>query len=99
MVTKGNTKEDTKALEEILEDSGISTSGKSNLILHNDDLNSFEWVEYCLITLMKFTPERAERTAWTAHLQGKAILKSGSKDILMPYIKMLEEPGLTVSIE
>ena len=99
METKGNTKEDTKALEEILEDSGISTSGKSNLSLHNDDLNSFEWVIYCLISLMEFTPERAERTAWTAHLQGKAMLKTGSKDILMPYKKMLEERGLIVSIE
>ena len=99
MAPKGYTKEDTKALEEILEDSGIFISGKSGLILHNDDLNSFEWVIYCLNTIMKFTPERAERTAWTAHLQGKAILKSSSMDILMPYKKMMEERGLTVSIE
>ena len=101
MATKGQTKEDTKTLEEILEESGISTAkeSESKLVLHNDDHNSFEWVIYCLSAYLKFSPERAEKTAWTVHIQGKEILKSGSKDSLMPYKKILEECGLTVSIE
>lgn len=99
MGTKGKTKEDTKTLEEILKESGISTSKEHKLILWNDDHNSFEWVEYCLITLLSFTPEKAEKSAWTVHLQGKDIIKTGSKDALMPYKKILEESGLTVSIE
>ena len=95
----GDIKEGTKTLEEILEESGISTSKEYKLVLNNDDHNSFEWVEYCLIMLMQFTPEKAEATAWTVHIQGKDILKSGSKDELIPYKKILEECGLTVSIE
>jgi ATP-dependent Clp protease adaptor protein ClpS len=94
-------KEGTKTLEEILEESGISTNKaqQSQLVLWNDDHNSFEWVIFCLIQLMAFTPEKAEQTAWTVHLSGKEILKSGSKSELEPYKKLLEERGLTVSIE
>ncbi len=99
MGIKGKTKEDTKTLEEILEESGISTSKESKLVLHNDDHNSFEWVIYCLSAYLKFSSERAEKSAWTVHIQGKDILKSGSKDSLIPYKKILEECGLTVSIE
>lgn len=95
----GDIKEGTKTLEEILEESGISTSKEYKLVLNNDDHNSFEWVEYCLIMLMQFTPEKAEATAWNVHLKGRDILKTGSKDSLEPYKKMLEERGLTVSIE
>ena len=99
MATKGNTKEGTKTLEEILAESGISTAKEYKLVLHNDDYNSFEWVIYCLSTYLKFTFERAEKSAWTVHLQGKDIVKSGSKESLEPYKKILEESGLTVSIE
>jgi len=92
-------KEDTKTLEEILEESGISISKECKLILHNDDHNSFEWVIYCLSTYLHFTPERAEKSAWTVHIQGRDIIKTGSKESLIPYKKILEESLLTVSIE
>lgn len=94
-------KEDTKTLEEILAESGISfmSENESRLVLWNDDHNSFEWVIYCLVDILKFTIDRAEKTAWTVHLQGKDIIKTGSKKELEPYKKLLEERGLTLSIE
>jgi ATP-dependent Clp protease adaptor protein ClpS len=94
-------KEDTKTLDEILHECGISTNteNESKLILWNDDINSFEWVILCLVTFLNFTLEDAEKSAWTVHLQGKDILKTGSKEGLEPYKKLLEERGLTVSIE
>lgn len=96
-----NTKEDTKTLEEILAESGISTSAQqeSKLVLWNDDHNSFEWVILCLNKLMGFSLEKAEQTAYTVHISGKDIIKTGSVDELMPYKKLLQERGLTVSIE
>ena len=96
-----NVKEDTKTLEEILAESGIasSTQEESKLVLWNDDHNSFEWVIYCLVTMLGFTLEKGEQSAWNVHLKGKDIIKSGSKDELLPYKKLLEERGLTVSIE
>jgi ATP-dependent Clp protease adaptor protein ClpS len=97
----GKVKENTKTLEEILEESGISTSSEQEkrLILWNDDHNSFEWVILCLVALLDFTPEKAENAAWTVHLQGKEVVKTGSEESLEPYKKLLEERGLTVSIE
>jgi len=94
-------KEDTKTLEEILAESGISTSldNECKIVLWNDDHNSFEWVIYCLSTILNFTFENAEKSAWTVHLQGKDVIKTGSKESLEPFKKLLEERGLTVSIE
>ena len=96
-------KEDTrtKTLDEILAESGISTNvnKEHKIVLWNDDHNSFEWVIYCLSTILNFTYEDAEKAAWTVHLQGKDIVKTGSKESLEPFKKLLEERGLTVSIE
>ena len=96
-----NTKTKTKTLEEILSDSKISTNSQEvqKLILWNDDHNSFEWVIVCLATLLQFTLKDAEAAAWKVHLEGKEVVKTGSKEELEPYKKLLEERGLTVSIE
>ena len=97
----GKIKEVTKTLEEILAESGISTSSEeqSKLVLWNDDHSSFDLVIFCLYTYLKFSAQKAEETAWNVHLQGKDVIKTGSKDDLIPYKKILEERGLTVSIE
>jgi len=97
----GDTKEKIRTLEEILNDAGISSDSEEvyKLILHNDDVNSFEWVIICLITLMKFPPDKAEKTAYTVHLMGKDIIKTGSKESLEPWKKILEDQGLSVTIE
>jgi len=97
----GNIKEDTQTLEEILAEAGISSFSQnvSKLVLWNDDHNSFEHVIDCLQAFLKFTFEKAEKTAYTVHMSGKDVIKSGSTDELMPYKKLLEERGLTVSIE
>ena len=92
-------KEDTKTLEEILSEAGISTEESKKIILWNDERNSFEWVIYCLVTLLNFTYEKAEKTAWNVHLKGRDVIMSGSAEELEPYKKLLEERGLTVSIE
>lgn len=94
-----STKEKTKTLEEILAESGISSEQPYKLVLWNDDHNSFEWVIICLATLLEFSLKDAEATAWKVHLQGKDIIKTGTKDELEPYKKLLQERQLTVSIE
>ena len=97
----GDTKEKTKTLDEILEECGISSEeqAESRLVLWNDDHNSFEWVIYCLMTLLGFAFDKAEKAAWTVHIEGKEVIKTGSKESLEPYKKLLDERGLTVSIE
>lgn len=94
-------KEGTKTLKEILEESKISFNMEesSKLILWNDDVNSFQLVIYCLIVYLGFTPEKAESTAYTVHIKGKDIIKTGSIEELEPYKKILEERGLSLTIE
>ena len=96
-----DTKEKNKTLDDILKDCGISKSNQkeNRLILWNDDVNSFEWVILCLVSLIGFTYEKAEKTAWNVHLKGLDVIKVGSKEQLLPYKKLLEERGLTVTIE
>ena len=94
-----STKEKTTTLEDILNKAGINPSSVYKLILHNDDVNSFEWVILCLISIMGFTPEKAESTAYTVHMKGACIIKTGSKDKLKPYKVSLEEQHLTLTIE
>ncbi len=96
-----NTKEQTKTLEEILSKNGIEPAEENahNLILWNDDVNSFEWVQMLLIQFLKFSPTKAESTAYEVHLKGKSIIKSGSVEELKTYKDILEENGLTLSIE
>lgn len=94
-------KEQTKTLEEILAESGISSSSEHEykLVLWNDDYNSFDWVIICLIALLGYTHDKAHDSAWTVHLQGKDIVKNGSRESLEPYKTALQDRGLTCSIE
>jgi ATP-dependent Clp protease adaptor protein ClpS len=93
------TKEETKTLDDILAETGIEPASVHQLILLNDDVNSFEWVIYCLMQVLKFDSKKAEATAWKVHLQGKALLKVGSLEELEPIKGILETNGLTLSIE
>ena len=96
-----DTKEKTKTLEDILAEAGIDYEDQmaSKLILLNDDHNSFEHVINCLMVHLKFTFEDAERAALTVHYKGRSVIKSGSVDELLPFKKILEEEGLSLTIE
>lgn len=101
MSTKKDTEEITKTLEDILSENGIqvNTENQYKLILWNDDHNSFDWVISCLMSFLNFSFEKAEKSAWTIHLKGKDTIKYGSKESLIPFKKILEDSGLTVTIE
>ena len=94
-------KEKTKTLKEILTEAGIKPASDNvhKLILWNDEVNSFDWVILCLVSIMNFTPEKAEKTAWSVHMEGLCIIKVGSQDKLKPFKVALEERGLTLTIE
>ncbi len=87
--------EETLTLDEIL--SALKNSNK--LILWNDDTNTFEHVIYCLIKYLDYTPKQAERIAFTVHNDGKCIILEGSFTEIEVYRKILQQEGLTVSIE
>lgn len=90
------TETQTFTLEEIL--AGIKRD-EHQLILWNDDTNTFEHVIYCLVKYLKYSEGEGEKIAWTVHNKGKCTILEGTRTELEVYRKILQREGLTVSVE
>ena len=71
----------------------------NQLLLFNDDVNSFDFVIETLVEVCQHDPMQAEQCAWIAHLKGKCTVKSGEFTELKPIHDEMSNRGLTVSIE
>ncbi|MCK9451715.1 MAG: ATP-dependent Clp protease adaptor ClpS [Bacteroidales bacterium] len=89
----------TKEKEAILPAGNEVVEKERNLVLFNDDVNTFDFVIQTLVEVCEHTLEQAETCAWITHFKGKCAVKSGSYDKLMPYKQALLEKHLTVSIQ
>lgn len=76
-----------------------ATEFEKTLILHNDDVNTFDHVIQSLVEICGFSAQDAETCALITHYKGRCPLKSGSYEELKPYYDALLERQLTVSIE
>ena len=54
------------------------------IILYNDDVNTFDHVIKTLVTHCGHTFEQAEQCAYIVHFSGKCVVKTGSYDELEP---------------
>lgn len=70
-----------------------------NLILHNDDVNTFEFVIDTLIEVCGQNPIQAEQCAFIVHHNGKCGVKKGSYEDLEPMCIALLDKGLSASID
>lgn len=85
-----------KVLEEVLVE---ETTGMNNeIVLFNDDVNTFDHVIDTLIRVCKHTSEQAEQCALLVHYKGKCTVKTGSLDELKPQCTQLLEAGLSAEI-
>ena len=89
------TKEETFTLDEILS----SLKVIHRLILWNDEVNSFEHVIYCLMKYLDYSENQAEKIAWKVHNEGKCAVLEGSFTEMEVYRKILQQEGLTVSVD
>jgi len=89
----------TKEKEAILPASDEVVGKERNLVLFNDDVNTFDFVIETLMEICEHTLEQAETCAWITHFKGKCAVKSGSYDKLIPYKQALLEKHLTASIQ
>ena len=69
------------------------------LILFNDDVNTFDFVIRTLIEVCTHEPEQAEQCAMIAHHNGKCMVRTGDYYELKPLYEEMTLRGLTVSIE
>lgn len=71
----------------------------SEVIVYNDDVNTFDWVIECFVEICKHSQEQAEQLSYIVHFKGKASVKVGSLSELRPIKDALCERGLSAVIE
>jgi ATP-dependent Clp protease adaptor protein ClpS len=84
---------------EVLEADVDVNGNRANLLVYNDDVNTFEWVIRCLMEILNHTSQQAEQLSLIIHFKGKAIVKSGAKPELKPLKDALVDRGLSAVIE
>jgi ATP-dependent Clp protease adaptor protein ClpS len=90
MATIEKNQQDTSALEAI--------DINNEIVLFNDDVNTFDHVIETLIAVCKHTSEQAEQCAILVHYKGKCTVKTGAFDELKPQCTQLLEAGLSAEI-
>ena len=71
---------------------------KHEIILFNDDVNTFQYVIETLVKVCKHTYQQAEQCAYIVHFSGKCVVKTGSLEKLIPVCTALLEAGLSAEI-
>ena len=89
--------EEEVLVEEEIEDSDIGE--RSQLIVYNDDHNTFDWVIDSFIDVLNHTQAQAEQLAMIIHFKGKATVKTAPKNVLKPKKDALIDRGLSAIIE
>jgi ATP-dependent Clp protease adaptor protein ClpS len=86
--------------EEQIETDVLDMLGEQfNLIVWNDDINTFDWVIKTLIDVCGHEYEQAEQCAMFIHFKGKYAVKSGDFDILKPMCDAITDRGIGATVE
>ena len=85
-----------KYSEELLLEEEVSK--QNEIVLFNDDVNTFDHVIDTLIYACDHMPEQAEQCALLVHYKGKCTVKTGSYDDLKPRCSKLLQAGLSAEI-
>ena len=72
---------------------------ENEIILYNDDVNTFDHVINTLISVCDHTLEQAEQCSLIVHYKGKCSVKTGSYSVLKPMCTKLLQAGLSAEIE
>jgi len=89
-----STKEKTS--EELLLEEEVKT--QNEIVLYNDEVNTFDHVIETLIHACEHTAEQAEQCSLIVHYKGKCTVKTGLYDDLKPRCSVLLEAGLSAEI-
>ncbi|MET0760006.1 MAG: ATP-dependent Clp protease adaptor ClpS [Flavobacterium sp.] len=89
-----STKEKIK--EKVLVKEAISFDNE--IVMYNDDINTFDHVIDTLMKVCKHSSEQAEQCSLIVHYKGKCTVKTGSMDELTPQCSLLLEAGLSAEI-
>ncbi|KOS05182.1 Clp protease ClpS [Flavobacterium akiainvivens] len=85
-----------KVLEEVLVEEQVGNNNE--IVLYNDDVNTFDHVIDTLIRVCRHTAEQAEQCSIIVHYKGKCTVKTGELSELKPQCTQLLEAGLSAEI-
>ncbi|MDG1331018.1 MAG: ATP-dependent Clp protease adaptor ClpS [Crocinitomicaceae bacterium] len=83
--------EDVLTVEQIVD--------KKDLIVFNDDVNTFDHVIDALIKVCKHKPIQAEQCTFIVHYNGKCQVKRGDYETLEPMCVALHDRGIQAEIQ
>ena len=87
-------KEKFKEEDDVLE----KEVNQHHIVLHNDEVNTFDFVINSLITVCQHTVEQAEQCTWLVHFKGKCTVKTGELKDLEPRCSKLLSLGLSAEL-
>lgn len=85
-----------EVLTEVQED--IGSTDIKDLIIYNDDYNTFDHVINTLIRVCKHSQEQAEQCTYIIHYKGKCAVKKGTLRELKPMKEAICEAGITAKL-
>lgn len=85
-----------KQLEDVLLEEG--TADLNEIVLFNDDVNTFDHVISTLVEVCGHSLEQAEQCSLIVHYKGKCTVKTGEYSELRPRCTKLLEAGLSAEI-
>ena len=91
------TQTDIKKWEET--DVLTSVEEPCNLIVWNDEVNTFQWVIETLMEICGHSYEQAEQCSYIIHFQGKYAVKKGTYDELKPMCDAITDRGIGATVE
>lgn len=81
------------------EDTALLVDEGCNLIVWNDEVNTFQWVIDTLVEICGHSIEQAEQCAYLIHYKGKYAVKHGSFEDLKPQCDAITDRGINATIE
>ena len=91
-----NTKYQEEELLDVMD--AVETTDLMDLVVFNDDIDTFDHVTRTLIKVCKHTPEQAEQCTLIIHYKGKCQVKNGTFDFLRPMREAICEAGIDARI-
>ena len=74
------------------------TVQQNEIVLFNDEVNTFDHVINTLMSVCEHSPEQAEQCSLIDHYKGKCTVKTGEYEELKPKCSKLLQAGLSAEI-
>ena len=71
----------------------------NQLVVYNDEVNTFDFVIETLMKICRHTAEQAEQCTLLIHYTGRCVVKEGSFTDLLPMCSAIQDRGISADIQ